>query len=68
MDREKIEAEIADRHQRIKHLNQHLSRAECSGKTYSLKEDVQLMEEIEKLEEEVDALRKQLINLGEQES
>ncbi len=68
MDREKIEAEIADRRDQIKHLNQHLSRSECSGKTYSLKEDVQLMEEIEQLEEEVAALQKQLANPAEQES
>ena len=68
MDRKKIEAEIAGRRLQIEHHNQHLSRAECSGKTYSLKEDVQLMEEIEQLEEEVAALQKQLTALAEQES
>ena len=68
MDRKKLEADIADRHSQIKQLNQHFSRAECSGKAYSLKDDVQLMEKIEQLEEEIAALQKQLTDLAEQES
>ncbi|MDD5557235.1 MAG: hypothetical protein PHN82_08305 [bacterium] len=58
MDRERKAALILERREKIRRLSSALSRATCDGAKYSLPEDVEIVEEIERLEAEISELER----------
>lgn len=60
MDTEKIKSEIEGKRAELKQLQEGVKRHTCDGLSYSMPEDVEMMDRIETLEDEIAALEKDL--------
>jgi hypothetical protein len=57
---EELQAQIAARRAAIARLSKALHKQTCDGVPYSLEEDVEVMQKIERLEDEIAALGREL--------